>query len=713
MRWFTFLFFLQLAGTVSAPAGASDSPASAWFQSEYVQARLVSAVTAVGNNKQAPLGLHFKLEDGWKIYWRSPGDAGFPPRLDWRESTNLKSAEISWPVPKRFSILGFDTQGYTDEVVLPIRATLAEPGVALNARAKLDFLACKEICIPYTTGLSLSLPAGPADASRHAHLINRFQALVPGAGTGYGLKIQQAVLAGTADKPAVSVTASSESKPFEQPDIFVEGGKDLQFGTPRITLARQNAQARFDIPVFGLKDLKGGTNALAEHPLTFTLVDGTRGIEARLVLVPETSSNGSPAASYTGLWQIVLIALLGGLILNLMPCVLPVLSIKLLGVVSHGGRESKMVRLSFIASAAGIVFSFLVLAGSLIALKTAGMSIGWGIQFQHPWFLIAMAIVVMLFACNLWGFFEVTLPRWIADAGARTGHVRGLGGHFVTGILATLLATPCSAPFLGTAIGFALSRGTLEIWTIFTALGIGLALPYLLIAAVPALATALPRPGRWMIILRKVLGVALTATAIWLLSVLASLVGVLAAGVCAAILVAITVLLYARNHRASFMARAAWPAIGALAIVAFAIPAWLAAGPGPIPRDGKPSDDWTRFDEPTIARLVAQGNVVFIDVTADWCITCQVNKALVLDTAPIRGRFEGKRIIAMRADWTRPDDAIARYLAKFGRYGIPFNAVYGPNAPKGIALPELLTQAAVLKALDRAESRATAERRDR
>jgi suppressor for copper-sensitivity B len=288
-----------------------------------------------------------------------------------------------------------------------------------------------------------------------------------------------------------------------------------------------------------------------------------------------------------------------------------------------------------------------------------------------------------------------------------------LGGHFVTGILATLLATPCSAPFLGTAIGFALSRGTLEIWTIFTALGIGLALPYLLIAAVPALATALPRPGRWMIILRKVLGVALTATAIWLLSVLASLVDVLAAGVCAAILVAITVLLYARNHRASFMARAAWPAIGALAIVAFAIPAWLAAGPGPIPRDGKPSDDWTRFDEPTIARLVAQGNVVFIDVTADWCITCQVNKALVLDTAPIRGRFEGKRIIAMRADWTRPDDAIARYLVKFGRYGIPFNAVYGPNAPKGIALPELLTQAAVLKALDRAESRATAERRDR
>src|SRR3989338_66930 len=209
--------------------------------------------------------------------------------------------------------------------------------------------------------------------------------------------------------------------------------------------------------------------------------------------------------SVQSLAVILLLAVLGGLILNLMPCVLPVLSIKLLGVVGHGGGDNRTVRLSFIFSAAGILFAFGVLAAALIGLKAAGMSIGWGIQFQQPWFLIAMTLVVTAFACNLWGFFEVRLPAYIADWGEHSSHMHGLGGHFLQGALATLLATPCSAPFLGTAIGFALSRGASEIAAVFAALGLGLALPYLAVAAFPGLATRLPRPGRWMVVLRRLL----------------------------------------------------------------------------------------------------------------------------------------------------------------------------------------------------------------
>ena len=706
-RIYILLIFI-LFGSLAAPSNAADSPASGWFKSDYTEVRLVAAVTNVGNQKQIPLGLHFKLKKGWKIYWRSPGDAGFPPRLNWSGSNNLATADIQWPAPMRFSVLGFDTQGYKDEVVFPLRVTLRKSGEALKARAKLDYLACKEICIPYTAQLTLTLPAGPSNTSAYAHLINRFQSLVPGDGTRLGLKIENAFFTDEKPKPMLTVTASSAT-PFTKPDLFIEGSKNIQFGKPRVTLTNTKTEAKFNIPIFGLKDLKGGSRSFINSPVTLTLVDGMKSAEKRLNVALKTSGAQSPNVVSGSIWQIIFFALLGGLILNLMPCVLPVLSIKLLGVVNHGGREPRGVRLSFIASAAGIIFSFLVIAAGLLLLKSAGMSIGWGIQFQHPWFLITMAIIVTLFACNLWGFFEVSLPRWIADAGEQTSHVQGLGGHFSTGVLATLLATPCSAPFLGTAIGFALSRGAFEIWIIFTALGMGLALPYLLVAALPGLATRLPRPGAWMVNLRKILGFALAVTALWLLLVLESLIGLMAAGLSALFLAAITVILYVHYRRKPILKKNAWVAVAAFMALAFVGPIWLAETPNASTSQAKAAGhkeagQWVTFDESKIHQLVNQGKTVFVDVTADWCLTCQVNKALVLETKSMRGHFKANKIIRMKADWTRPNETIAHYLAKFGRYGIPFNAIYGPRTPNGIALPELLSESAILQALEQARS---------
>jgi suppressor for copper-sensitivity B len=345
---------------------------------------------------------------------------------------------------------------------------------------------------------------------------------------------------------------------------------------------------------------------------------------------------------------IILAALLGGLILNLMPCVLPVLSLKVLSVVSHGGDHAnrRTVFRNFMASAAGIIFSFWVMAGGLVALKAAGGSIGWGIQFQHPGFLAFLLVVVLGFAANMWGLFEIPLPRFIANKiASRHEQEPTLAGHFLTGAFATLLATPCTAPFLGTAIGFALARGAYEIFAIFTFIGIGLALPYILLAVSPGLFRFMPKPGPWMVRLKRVLAIALLVTAMWLAQVLMNVTTM--------------------------------PAID---------PDSAASG-------------WSKLDTAKIAPAVAEGKTVFVDVTADWCLTCKANKKFVLDTDDIKTALAAPNIVLMEGDYTQQDEGISAYLHSFGRYGIPFNVVYGPGAPDGIALPELLTKEAVTDAL--------------
>ncbi|HEY0832581.1 MAG TPA: thioredoxin family protein, partial [Azospirillum sp.] len=412
------------------------------------------------------------------------------------------------------------------------------------------------------------------------------------------------------------------------------------------------------------------------------------------------AGGGIGAGPVASLPSMLAVALLGGLILNLMPCVLPVLSLKMLSMVAHSGAPPRRVRAGFLASAAGILASFLVLAGAMVALKTAGAAVGWGIQFQQPLFLVFMVVLVTLFAANLWGLFEIPLPRFLADtAGGTEGH--GYGGQFATGAFATLLATPCSAPFLGTAVGFALANGPLEVFAIFTALGVGLALPYLLVAAFPAIARHLPRPGRWMVALRRVLGGALALTGVWLLSVMAVQVGEPVAGLVAALMAALVLALWLGHRLAAGMRWAGPVSAALLTLAAFIVPVQFGAGADAAP---VATTAWKSFDEAAIGKHVAEGRTVFVDVTADWCITCQANKKLVMNRGEVARRLDGD-VVALRADWTRPDERIAAYLARHGRYGIPFNIVYGPGAPDGIALPELLTTGAVLEALDKAGNR--------
>jgi suppressor for copper-sensitivity B len=658
--WCAGVGALVLLFLAAVPEGAAlaDSGVGNTVTTEQSAARLITAVSGVGTLDQIPAGLDITLKPDWKTYWRSPGDAGLPPLLSFDGSENVAKAEIAYPTPHRFSLFGLETFGYKEEVVYPIAVTPAHPGQPIKLKAHLRYLVCAQVCIPYEADLALDIAAGAATPSDQAPLVNRFRAMVPGDGRAAGL-VLESVAMDAGQKMVVKATSAAES--FTAPDVIVEGPASLIFDKPVAALSDNGHTATLTVLVARSTD----STQPPSGDVTLTFTDGERGLEQHLTLAglspgPLLAAQAmpvpdAPPRAPVSLFLILGIALLGGIILNVMPCVLPVLALKLTSVLGHGGGDDRQVRLSFLATAAGIATAFLVLAAALSGLKLAGHAVGWGIQFQQPVFLAVLAAICLAFAANLWGWFEVPLPALAGDlalsADRRAARHKILGA-FMTGIFATVLATPCSAPFVGTAIGFALSRGTGEIFSIFLAMAAGLALPYLLVAAMPGFATRLPRPGRWMLWLKKILGLSMAATALWLVWVLAGQAGL-----------------------------------------------WREMPGQPA---GQEAVAWKSFDEASIPALVASGKTVFIDVTADWCLTCKANKTLVIDREPVSASLNGQDTVAMVADWTKPDPAISNYLAKFGRYGIPLNVVYGPKAPEGITLPELLSAGAVLAALKQA-----------
>jgi suppressor for copper-sensitivity B len=665
-----FLLIAMTLGSTSAHAAASD-----WVASAESKARLVTATDATGDQTSLRFGLEIALEAGWKTYWRTPGEGGFPPRLEWNGSDNLAKAELHYPAPTRFQILGIDSVGYTKHVIYPLTITPERVGEAVTANLTLDYLTCSDVCIPQHAKLSLTVPAGPASPSAEAFAIDQARGQLPGPAIP-GFQITAATVSpGDGNRWWLEVETDA---PLQQPDLFAESAGDaFAFGAPM-----RLGPTKVRLPVLYAQTQP---SALAGETLTLTLTDGARALEQQAAVSAGAANAGT---TLTGWLLILLTALAGGLILNLMPCVLPVLSIKLMGLVQHGGGERGKARASFLATAAGILLSFAALAGGAIALKLGGTAVGWGMQFQEPLFIAFMTLICVLFAANLWGWFELPMPAAFGRLG------EGQAGAFATGVFATLLATPCSAPFVGTAVAFALGHGWVETLAIFLAMGLGLALPYLAVALFPGIATSLPRPGRWMLTLRVILGFALAATAAWLVSIILALSGMIAAVALAALCGVLLLWLW--------QAAASWRLPGAVALIlaAMVLPTLLPS-PNPASR-ADTAGIWQPFDQAQLAGYVAEGKTVLVDVTADWCITCQANKAAVLNRGAVAEKLTSKQVLALKADWTRPNPAIQAYLASFGRYGIPFNAVYGPKAPGGIALPELLTEGAVLSAIESA-----------
>jgi suppressor for copper-sensitivity B len=667
--------------------------ATGWVGDDHAAARLVTAADAVGTAKTVEAGIEIRLAPGWHAYWRTPGDAGIPPSVDWTGSENLARADIAWPAPSRYSLQGFETAGYRDHVLLPVALILAQPGRPVAVHALVNWAACANICVPFSTKLDLALPVGPAAPTPEARLIAAARTRVPQPLAAAAIELLSADAVGTGADTALAVRLRSGAAAFHAPDLFIEGLTKGSPGRPEAALSRSGHIARLTVPI---RDALAAD--IVGKKLTLTLVDGARAAE--FSAVPRPGASGGAASA---LLPIIAVALLGGLVLNAMPCVLPVLSLKLLSVANYAGTERRRLRLGLMTTALGVVASFALIAAMLIVLKASGAAIGWGIQFQWPSFIAAMAAVTMLFAASLWGWLPILLPGFAY----RAAEIRGATPYaeaFLTGAFATLLATPCSAPFVGTAVGFALAQGPAEIVIVFAALGVGMAAPYIAVAAFPQLVGLVPRPGRWMNGLRMALGLALAGTGIWLLFVLAALSGPRTALATTAALAVVLVLVALKSRRVipAGARRLATSVIAALVGLAVLWPAFAGI---PAPSAAAAAGRWQSFDPAAIRQLVGDGKTVFVDVTAAWCLTCKVNEAAVLDRGPVAARLFGPQVVAMRGDWTRPDPRLTRYLESFGRYGIPFNAVYGPGRPEGELLPELLTAGAVQQALDQAGRR--------
>ncbi len=671
----------------SAIAGASD-----WVGDGHAAVRLVTAADG-RTGPSLGVGVEFRFAPGWHGYWRTPGDAGVPPALDWSATPGLKEAEVDWPAPSRLVVSGLQNAVYDGRVVLPGRLAFAGDGPNGAIRVALDYAACSNVCVPLHADLSLAPSDGAPRESPEATLIADARATVPGAPAAAGVEVLRREIEGKgADRHLVVVLASGAA-PFERPDLFVEGFGDGLPPAPVVELGDGGRTATLTIPLPAPRDAADVFRA--DGALALTVVDGRR---AATFSGPTLTAPAAPEG--IGVVAALLAALLGGLVLNLMPCVLPVLSLKLVSLARHAGQERRSVRVGLAASGLGVVASFAALAATTIAAKSLGVAVGWGVQFQQPVFLGGMAALTVLFAASLFDWLHFGAPSFASGFDVRATR-RAWVRSFLTGAFATLLATPCSAPFVGTAVGFALARGPAEILGIFLCLGIGMASPFFAAAIAPGLVAWLPRPGLWMITLRRSLGCLLLGTAAWLVAVLDGVAGLAAAGLVMLPLSALLALAWWASRRPRSVGVNLTGAATAILVVTAAV----VAGVAPRVADGPDHDVGdVAFDPSAIDRVVADGGTVLVDVSARWCLTCKVNELATLRTAAVRRRLARSGTVVMRADWTRPDPTIDRYIHGFARYGVPLDVVYGPRRPTGEALPELLTSAAVIRALDRAST---------
>ena len=488
------------------------------------------------------------------------------------------------------------------------------------------------------------------------------------------------------------ITGTTDGK-WDNPGIYFDPLEDdILPGEP--VIKHDGNTLRVTVPV---TDEWGDKPASLEGKrLSFVLTSGGHAQQTTMSVGATPVAPSAPEGS----GKMVLFALLGGLILNLMPCVLPVMGMKLNSIL-QAGSDRRAIRLRFLATSAGILTSFMLLAGMVTALKLAGASLGWGIQFQNPWFIGAMALVMVLFCASLLGLFEIRLSSSASTFLATRGG-NGLMGHFWQGAFATLLATPCTAPFLGTAVAFALGAPLHSLWLIFLMLGVGMSLPWLFVALVPKTAMLLPKPGRWMNTLKVVLGLMMLASSLWLATLLSVHLGEAVSQIVMLVLIAVALALLALKGQKS--SPLFWLVIIALsALGGYQARGLLNAPPDAPAQNAAQSIPWQPLSEEAIQQALVQGKRVFVDISADWCVTCKVNENRVLNQPDVIAALRQPDVVALRGDWSQPSAFIADFLAKRNRYAIPFNAVYGPGLSDGEILSPLLDKRTLITTLNNAK----------
>jgi len=635
------------------------------------------------------------LQPGWHTYWQYPGDSGLPPKVEWKLPEGWKAGPLEFSVPEQYSEPG-DMVIYGYEGRQLLRAVITPPNdlpknQTFNLKANVSWLACKELCVPGAGEVSTEV-LGPTDGP-----IDWKQAPVPkGVWPEAGKSPYEVTVSGQGTNRMVSFTGTIGASYELFPDPEPADGTTVGHVTAMVTPVEKGQVMLYTIPWDGPAHFKALLVEKGEGVTHAWWIDG----KAKKV-------SSSAISSFS--WGVLIAALfsgfLGGMILNLMPCVLPVISLKIFGFIAQAGESPAKILRHGLAFAAGIFVWFLGLAVLVIALKSGGAQVTWGaFQFQNPYFVIGLSVLVFLFALNLFGVFEITLPWQATTSLDQAASREGYSGSFFQGLFATLLATPCTAPFLGSALGFAFGQSALVILVMFASVALGMAFPYLLLSAFPSWRHFIPKPGVWMERLKQFMGFPLLATNLWLLWVIQNQRGV------EAVLLLLMLFL--------MLAFFAW-VYGSLAARAHALLLLLVlllAGGATIAvarmiQRVSPVDagvhsptlnglSWTPFTPQALASLRAEGKPVLVDFTASWCLTCQFNERTAIDVPAVRQLLQQKGIVAMKGDWTNSDPAITEVLKSFGRVGVPLVVFYPEGKESApIVLPELLTERIVLEAL--------------
>ena len=682
-------------------AVASQGLAQTYQGKQLVKAELLADTNVIVPGEPFTVGLLLRMAPGWHTYWKFSGDAGLPTELNWKLPQGWKIGEIQWPIPLKTIDPGdIETYGYENEVLLMQEIT--PPPKVDSSTVKLvadaSWLVCEKICIPGSATLNLELPISTTSQPANRELFDRYRRLLPQNWPGANVATAEWGRAGSDLR--LKVTSETLAK-YPAADFFPLPEQATVVGHPTIESRNKN-EIVFRIPI----ESSGKNLSSIAGLVVFSQRSNGEDRAAWQVTSPSIIS-GSPPAPVRGIFTFLLFGFLGGMILNLMPCVLPVISLKIFGFIQQAGQSRQKILRSGIAFTTGIFAWFVALALLLIALKTVGRDVTWGgFQFTNPYFVLVLSVIVLVFALNLFGVFEISLPQSITGGLlSRTERKDDLGSFF-QGVFATVLATPCTAPFLGTALGFAFSQSPAIILAMFIAIAAGMSAPYLLLSAQPAWLRFLPQPGPWMVHVKQFMGFLLLATLLFLLYVLGAQRGLEGAIWASCFLLVISVACWMKG---AFVVPTASAAKRGVALVLMLL---LMLGSGiyfignkfhsanMASAGSRLRGDWQAFTPERLQAELEQGRPVFVDFTAAWCLTCKFNEANVLESADVREAFQRHAIVKLKADWTNGDPVITKLLQQFGRPGVPLYVLYPGKNGEPIVFPELLTKSIVLEKLE-------------
>ncbi|MGV2981382.1 protein-disulfide reductase DsbD family protein [Camelimonas sp. ID_303_24] len=690
---------------------------------DLVKADLLIEPGAIQPGKPFTVALRLRMKEHWHTYWRNPGDSGLPTEVRWSLPPGFQAGPIQWPTPERLPVGPLMNFGYEGETFLLTQITppadLAPIG-RVTIKADASWLVCEKECVPGSASLSASAPAAPATttvaadpASASAFAAARNQQPTPLAGATFNASGDAFTV--TAPLPAgMSADGIRDAAFFPVNESLLENAapqkREIQDGKLTLTLTMQRSATATAAPshlagVISLTAASGETRgfeiSIGDPPPAIASSSTSQPAFAASPRASAPVATGAEAASLT-LWMALVLAFAGGMVLNLMPCVFPVLSIKVLSLAQGGGKTPRAMRLHGLSYGAGVLVSFVALAAMLIAARQAGASIGWGFQLQSPPVVALLAYVMFAMGLGLSG--AVQLGASWSGLGDRLTRRASYGGSFFTGILAAVVASPCTGPFMGAAIGFSLTQSAGMAIAVFVALGAGLAFPFVLLTFIPALMKRMPRPGRWMEILKQALAFPLYVTAAWLIWVLSQQVSPIGLSLALGGLVAVALAIWAAGLAATAKRGGAFAAraIVALALIIVVACIWrideTRHAPGAV---AATSEGVEPFTQQRLNALLAERKPVFVNLTAAWCITCMVNERTTLDTATVRDALKARGVTYLKGDWTNQNPEITALLARFGRGGVPLYLLYRGDGvdETPVVLPQILTPATVTEAL--------------